>query len=237
MPSPPTLAWSCRAATWLLFAACGCPAAMAGQPVSDLCRQGQRQSPIDIPAPGRPLRQSLQTQYLPAPLHLVHDGHTVRARIANGSHLLLDGQRLVLQQFHFHWPGGDKLQGETFPLAMHFLHKRASGQLVALVVLFRQGASNPALADLLPLMPTRPGTERRLPEVLFDPGRLLPAASAHFAYDGSLTAPPCTEGVPWLVMKQPLAASAEQLRQMATMFPTNARPVQPLRGRVVTESP
>lgn len=206
---------------------------------NQLCDRGQRQSPIDIAGPRRPVPQAppLQVHYRPAPLHLVHDGHTVRARFADASHVLRGGERLLLQQFHFHWPGGDRLQGEDFPMAMHFLHKRPSGQLVALVVLFRQGAAHPALAELLPLLPTRAQGERRLPGVVFDPARLLPATLGHYAYDGSLTAPPCTEGVLWLVLKQPLQASAEQLAQLGRLFPTNARAVQPLWGRVISESP
>jgi carbonic anhydrase len=229
--------WWLRPTLALLLCTWTASGAWAAAPDADLCSRGQRQSPIDITGPVHPAPLALQPHYLSAPLHLVNDGHTVRARIADGSHLLLGGERLVLTQFHFHRPGGDKLQGEEFPLGMHFLHKRASGQLVSLVVLFRQGADNPALAELLPLMPTLAGSERRLPGQRFDAGRLLPANSAHYRYDGSLTAPPCTEGVLWLVMKQPLQASPAQLAQLARLFPANARAVQPLHRRVVSESP
>jgi carbonic anhydrase len=202
-----------------------------------LCERGQRQSPVDIVS-ARPVQgQALRFEYQRAPLRIVNDGHTVRVRFADKSRLLIGGQVHRLQQFHFHLPGGDRLRGEGFPMAMHFLHKSAAGQLVSLVVLFRQGAENAALAALLPQMPAQGQPERAFPDVQVDPSHLLPASQAYFAYDGSLTAPPCTEGVRWIVMQQPLEASAAQLAQLRALFPANARPVQPLHGRDVTSSP
>ena len=203
----------------------------------DLCHTGRRQSPIDIvastPAPLAPL----VFQYRPAPLRIVNDGHTVRVRLANGSRLLIGGQVHTLQQFHFHWPGGDRIHGEEFPMAMHFLHKSAAGQLVALVVPFRLGAENAALAALLPQMPSRGQAERTQAGFKVDALRLVPQASGYYAYDGSVTAPPCTEGVRWLVMKQPLTLSQAQWEALKRLFPSNARELQPLNGRVVQESP
>jgi carbonic anhydrase len=200
------------------------------------CERGQRQSPIDIVATRQQALPALRFEYRPAPLRIVNDGHTVRVRFDGGSRLLIGHEPHTLQQFHFHLPGGDKLRGEEFPMAMHFLHKSASGRLVSLVLLFRLGAENPALAALLPRMPGRGQPEQTLAAVQVDPARWLPAAQGYYAYDGSLTAPPCTEGVRWLVMKQPLELSEAQLARLAALFPHNARPVQPLHGRVVAES-
>jgi carbonic anhydrase len=203
----------------------------------DVCETGRRQSPIDIVASTPAALPPLTFQYRPAPLRIVNDGHTVRVRFANGSRLLLGGQGHVLQQFHFHWPGGDRIHGEDFPMAMHFLHKSATGQLVALVVPFRLGAENSELAALLPRMPLRGQAERTLAGVIVDPLRLVPPTSGYYAYEGSETATPCTEGVRWLVMKQPLTLSEAQLEALKRLFPSNAREVQPLNGRVVLESP
>jgi carbonic anhydrase len=204
---------------------------------ADLCATGRHQSPIDIGAATAATLPALDFDYRPAPLRLVNDGHTVRVRLADGSRLHLGEQALTLQQFHFHLPGGDRIRGEDFPMAMHFLHKSAAGQLVALVVLFREGAENPALAALLPQMPSQAGPERAVPGATVDAAALMPAERGYYAYDGSETAPPCTEGVRWLVMKQPLAASAAQLAALQRLFAPNARPVQPLNGRVVLMSP
>jgi carbonic anhydrase len=206
---------------------------------TNLCEQGSRQSPIDIDAGAvrQHLAAPLQFDYRAAPLRIVNDGHTVRVRIAGGSRMLIGGQPNTLQQFHFHRPGGDRLQGEEFPLGMHFLHKSAAGQLVSLVLLFRAGAENTALAALLPQMPARGQPERSPAGQTVDPAAWLPAGHAYYGYDGSLTASPCTEGVRWLVMKQVQTVSAAQLTRLAQLFPDNARPVQPLNSRSVTESP
>ena len=202
-----------------------------------LCDRGRRQSPIDIVATRRQALPALEFQYRSAPLRIVNDSHTVRVRFANGSRMLIGRESHTLQQFHFHVPGGDRVHGEEFAMSMHFLHKSSAGRLVSLVVLFRLGAENPALAALLPKMPARGQAERTLPDTQVDPALLLPAARGYYAYEGSLTAPPCTEGVLWLVMKQPLELSAAQLTRLSQMFPANARPAQPLHDRVVTESP
>jgi len=201
------------------------------------CERGLRQSPIDINAASKQIQAPMKFEYRAAPLRIVNDGHTVRVRFANGSNLLMGKERLTLQQFHFHTPGGDKLAGEEFAMGMHFLHKSHAGRLVSLVVLFRLGAENAALAALLPKMPARGQAERLVPDTLIDPLKLVPAAHGYYAYDGSLTAPPCTEGVLWLVMKQPLELSAAQLDRLGQLFAHNARPVQPLHGRVISESP
>jgi carbonic anhydrase len=202
-----------------------------------LCETGLRQAPIDIPASTRRTGSPLQFQYQRAPLRIVNDGHTVRMRVSNGSHVLMGAERLTLQQLHFHLPGGDRLHGEAFPMAMHFLHKSRAGRLVSVVVLFRSGGANAALAALLPRMPERGQPERDLSDASIDPASLIPAEHGYYAYEGSLTAPPCTEGVLWLVMKQPLTLSPTQLARLQQLFPDNARVPQPLNGRVVSESP
>ena len=202
------------------------------------CDTGRRQSPIDI-LPAATARQKLpplQFDYHPAPLTLADDGHTVRVRFAKGSALQIGPQRYTLQQFHFHTPGGDRIAGEDFPMAAHLLHKSASGQLLAVVVLFRLGAENPLLATLLPLIPARADGDHRPPGMTGDASALLPVQRGYYRYAGSLTAPPCTEGVDWIVLKQPLELSAAQLARYRQRFADNARPVQPLHQRVVQES-
>lgn len=201
-----------------------------------LCESGKHQSPIDIAAPIRKALPALKFDYRPAPLRLVNDGHTVRVRFANGSQVGVGRERYTLQQFHFHVPGGDRIAGEQFAMGMHLTHKSQSGQLMTLVLLFRLGSENTALGALLPLLPARGKPERTLPHQTVDAASWLPARRGYFAYDGSLTAPPCTEGVRWLVLRQPLELSAAQLAQLKTLIPNNARPVQPLNGRQVLES-
>ncbi len=203
---------------------------------SALCQSGRRQSPIDIVAPVRQQLAALDFQYRPSSLKIANDGHTVRVRFANGSRLLIGEEPFTLQQFHFHTPGGDRIHGEEFPMAAHFLHKSSSGQLLALVVLFRQGAENASLAALWPRIPLRADGDHLVGGALVDALQLLPPERSYLRYQGSLTASPCTEGVTWLVLKQALTLSADQLAYWRSRFPDNIRSPQKLQGRVVQES-
>lgn len=216
---------------WALLGASG--AATAEAP---LCQVGHRQSPVDIVAPVRHELAPLEFLYRSAPLKIANDGHTARVRVANDSQLRVGKETYTLQQFHFHTPGGDRLAGEEFPMAAHLLHKSRSGQLLALVVLFRLGAENRALAALFPHIPAAVDGDHLIADAVADAGALLPARHGYYRYDGSLTASPCTEGVTWLVMKQALELSPEQLKLWRTHFTDHIRPPQPLHGRVVEES-
>jgi carbonic anhydrase len=213
-------------------------ACIAAWPVAaaDLCSSGRRQSPVDIHVTERATLPALAVAYRAAPLRLVNDGHTVRVRFADGSRLLLGREALTLQQFHFHRRGGDRVHGEDFPMAVHLVHKAPSGQLVTVVAPFRVGAAHAGLAALLPQMPAPGAPERSVPGALVDAAQFLPATLGYYAYEGSLTSPPCTEGVRWLVMKEAQTLSATQLDTLSRLVPINARPVQPLNGRVVRES-
>ena len=200
---------------------------------ANLCESGRRQSPIDIQTTSRRPLPPLEFRYQPVPLRIADDGHTVRVRFAPGQTLHIGRERYTLQQFHFHTPGGYRIAGEEFPMAAHLLHKSASGQLLALVVLFRIGAENALLNTLLPLIPARADGDHSPANVHVDASALLPAARGYYRYMGSLTAPPCTEGVDWLVIKQPLELSSAQLARYRQRFADNARAVQPVNHRVV----
>jgi carbonic anhydrase len=145
--------------------------------------------------------------------------------------------RYALDQFHFHTPGGDRIAGEEFPMAAHILHKSPSGQLLAVVVPFRLGASNGLLDTLLANIPAKAGDTQVVPGTSVSAADLLPLAKGYYRYTGSLTAAPCTEGVEWLVLKQPLQLSATQLALYKKRFADNMRAPQPLHARVVLESP
>ena len=213
----------------------GCVASISSA-WANLCESGRAQSPIDIQATSlRPL-PPLEFRYQSAPLRIADDGHTVRVRFGPGQTLHIGRERYTLQQFHFHTPGGDRIAGEEFPMAAHLLHKSTSGQLVAVVVLFRIGAENALLSTLLPLIPARADGDHSPAGVRVDANALLPAARGYYRYTGSLTAPPCTEGIDWLVLKQPLELSSAQLTRYRQRFADNARAVHPVNHRVVLES-
>jgi carbonic anhydrase len=205
---------------------------------ANVCDSGRHQSPIDITAAvvKQQSLPALNFEYHSTPLRLANDGHTVRVRFGKGQQMHIGGQNYSLQQFHFHTPGGDRIAGEEFPMAAHILHKSASGQLLAVVVLFRLGTENPLLNTLLPLIPPQRDGDHSPAKTSIDPAALLPASKAYFRYTGSETAPPCTEGVEWIVMKQPVQLSKAQLADYRKRFADNARAVQPLNGRTVQES-
>jgi carbonic anhydrase len=203
-----------------------------------ICDTGRRQSPIDIPAQAasRPKQPAMLTSYQPAPLRLANDGHTLRVRFAKAGELVLGHERYALQQFHFHTPGGDKLNGEAFEFAAHILHKGASGQLLAIVVPFRIGAESPLLAQVLPHIPPKVNGDHVIDKVQVNVDDLLPRKRSYYRYSGSLTDAPCTENVEWLVMKEPLTLSKAQLATWRSHFKDNMRGVNPLNGRPVLES-
>lgn len=201
-----------------------------------LCESGNRQSPIDILATSRQTLAPLEFDYHPAALKIANDGHTLRVRFDKGSTLRIGKERYTLQQFHFHTPGGDRIGGEEFPMAAHLLHKSPSGQLLAVVVLFRIGAENPLLNTLLPLIPAHADGDHKHPDISVDASSLLPSARGYYRYTGSLTAAPCTEGVNWIVLKQPLTLSPAQLARWCQRYADNMRSVQPLHQRIVLES-
>ncbi len=202
-----------------------------------LCRNGLRQSPIDIVAVVKKDLPPLSFAYRPVPLQMRNDGHTVRLRIDDDGELRIGQDTYRFEELHFHSPGGDRLAGEEFPFAAHLLHRSRSGKLLAVVVLFRRGAENPLLNNLWPKIPARKEANKRFADSRLDLASLLPAHSGYYLYAGSLTASPCTENVTWVVMKQPLTLSDAQLAFWKSRFADNIRQAQPLHGRVIWEGP
>jgi carbonic anhydrase len=193
------------------------------------CGMGREQSPINltkaIPAvTGNPVVQWGQT-----PLTVLNNGHTIQVDVAPGSHLILDDETYQLVQFHFHHPSEHTIDGVAYPLEVHFVHKGPAG-LAVLGVMFVEGPAHPTLGAIWDLMPPLPGSARDA-NAAISPAALLPVDPTTWRYAGSLTTPPCSEVVSWAVFRQPVTASPQQLQAFATLFPNNARPVQPLNRR------
>jgi len=201
------------------------------------CETGRLQSPINIiSATTTKILATLKFDYIKSPLIIANDGHTLRIRIRSSSQLHIEDQIFTLSQFHFHTPGGDQIDGEEFPMAAHLLHKNAAGQLLAVVVLFRLGNESPILSTLLGLIPDRVNVNQSYPNLLIDPKALLPTLKGYYRYKGSLTAPPCTEGLDWIVLKVPLELSSDQLASYRKHFADNGRKPQASHRRAVFES-
>ena len=202
-------------------------------PAYKACSQGHEQSPIDIR--GAHLNKALQPiefHYIAGPVTLEHNGHTIVAHMDPGSYIVAGGVRYELVQFHFHHPGEEAVKGKLSDMVVHLVHKSADGKLAVVAVRLSEdrGGPNAVLAALWPHLPKTAGTTEKVTEMV-SPGGLLPADRGYWTYLGSLTTPPCTEGVRWFVFEQALSLSRDQLRAFAALFKVNSRPLQELHGR------
>lgn len=202
------------------------------------CKEGKQQSPIDIRSAQKADLPLLRFEYKSGPLHIINNSYTaVRVDYAHsGDFLIVGDKRYELTQFHFHHPSEDQINGKQYDMVLHLMHKSEDGKVVAVAVEVKIGAANPTVATLWKYMPQTPGGVQEIPGVEIDPSTLLPTNLAYYTYEGSVTAPPCTEGVAYYVLKTPITVSSEQVAAFARLCPHDIRPVQPLNGRVIKES-
>jgi carbonic anhydrase len=197
------------------------------------CSKGHEQSPIDIR--GAHLNKSLQPiefHYIAGPVTLENDGHTVVAHVDHGSYIVAGGVRYELVQFDFHHPGEEPVNGKLTDMDVQLLHKSADGKMAVVVVRLAEDIGNPnaVLATLWPHLPKTSGKTEKVTDMI-SPAGLLPADRGYWTYTGSMSTPPCTEGVRWFVYEQTLSLSRDQLRAFAALFKVNSRPVQDPHGR------
>jgi len=207
------------------------------------CVSGRAQSPIDIAAPARRgTSATIGLNFAPTSLRIVHhehvadainNGHTVQVNYSEGDTLTVGGRAYQLVQYHFHAPSEHTVNGKQFPMEMHLVHTNAEGQLAVIGVLIAEGAHNPAFDPIWANLPVTKGVEHHLEHVKVDVDALLPKARTTYRYEGSLTTPPCSEGVEWFVMTTPIALSKAQIGSFTALFHGNNRPVQPLNGRPI----
>ncbi|MCA2961017.1 MAG: carbonic anhydrase family protein [Silvanigrellales bacterium] len=199
-----------------------------------LCERGTDQSPIDLrdAAPGE--GDKLRFEYFPSPLSVWHNGHTIQVDVEKGSSFQNGRGRFELKQFHFHTPSEHTRDGKSFPLEIHLVHSNAEGALAVVGILVELGKRHPALDAVFENMPAKPG-KKNVEGLFLNARALLPRKGGYDFYPGSLTTPPCSEGVSWHVLKTPLEISKQQLDAFRKVFKMNARPVQPLRDRVLRE--
>jgi carbonic anhydrase len=202
------------------------------------CASGKSQSPIDIrhEAVHDARLPAIQFAYQAAPLKIVDNGHTIQVDYPPGSFITIGGERYELVQFHFHHPSEEKIDGQGFDMVAHLVHKNAAGRLAVVAVLFTPGTGNPLLDTLWSNAPRQQNHEFAPGAVRINAADLLPADRSYYAFTGSLTTPPCTEGVRWFVLRHPGSLSPQQLGVFATRYPMDARPVQPLNGRDISAS-
>lgn len=199
-----------------------------------VCSKGQQESPVDLRGAIPADLGALDIKWKPMPIHVTNNGHTVQYDAPGGSSFSMMGNQYSLAQFHIHHPSEHLLNGQRFPLEVHFVHKMPDGRIGVIGVFVKEGAANPTLQKLLDSMPANTGGTKDGPQ--FDPNALLPKGHGFDRYEGSLTTPPCTESVDWVVLRTPISASPAQVQQFAKLFPFNARAIQPLNRRFLLES-
>lgn len=209
-------------------------------PEFSTCGTGRSQSPIDITGATSATLPGVKTSYVPAELRIVHhehvadvlnNGHTVQVNYPAGSTLVLGEESFALVQYHFHSPSEHTLEGQQFPMEMHLVHKSEQGKLAVLGVFIEEGAANPAFEPVWANLPKSKGAEVHLEHVTVDVDDLLPSERTTYRYEGSLTTPPCSEGVQWMVLGTPVALSAGQIGTFRALVAGNNRPIQPRNGR------
>ena len=199
------------------------------------CSDGRNQSPIDLAGFVNAELPPIAFDYRPGGHEVVNNGHAIQVNYKPGSNIAVDGNRFDLKQFHFHSPSENTINGKSFPMEAHFVHADAKGNLAVVALMFEEGKDNAVLAKIWPQVKADIHEEETLaPEV--DANALLDANRDYYRYNGSLTTPPCTEGVRWFVLKQPATASAKQLGVVPQAIGhANNRPVQPLGARAILE--
>lgn len=207
-------------------------------PSYELCSKGHEQSPIDIR--GAHLDSALKPiefHYIAGGVTIVNNGHTIQVDVHPGSYIVADGVRYDLVQLHFHHPSEHTIKRKYADMELHLVHRSADGKLAVLAVMLTENmaAPNAEIATLWDHLPKLAGQRTQVTDFV-NPGGLIPADRGYWTYEGSLTTPPCTEGVRWFVFEQPITVSRSQLNTFATLYKMNSRPTQDLHGRKIEAS-
>ncbi len=201
-----------------------------------ICGEGKSQSPVNITNTIDGKLSPIKMDYHPSNVEVVNNGHTIQVDFKDDSNVMqLDGKAYTLKQFHFHVPSENHIKGKSFPLEAHFVHADAQGNLAVVGVLYELAGDNQRLAPIWKNLPQKAGEKFSL-ETAFNPATLIPKKRDYYRFSGSLTTPPCSEGVNWLVLKQYDSIGQAQVDTFsALMHGHNNRPVQPINARVIVE--
>jgi len=196
-----------------------------------VCGKGKKQSPLNIIGPFEKSKETLSVDYKEGPLKMLNNGHTIQVNIEPGSSLTIGKESFELLQFHFHRPSEEQVDGKNASMVAHFVHKSKEGKLAVIGVMLNEGKDSAAIKTLWANLPPKEGEEFLPAKVTFNPASMLPKDMGFYNYEGSLTTPPCTEGVQFYILKSPVDISKQQLAKFP--FKLNARPVQALNGRKI----
>jgi len=201
------------------------------------CSEGKLQTPINI-VPTKDIElKALELDYNAGSVSMINNGHTVQVNISEGSTLKIGKELYRLKQFHFHVPSENNIEGDAFPLEAHFVHSTDDGKLAVVGVMFEEGDENPILKKIWNHFPSlKRGEEKPCELDAKEISSLLPEKRDYYRFMGSLTTPPCSEGVKWHLFKTPSTVSKEQIVRFFSLFGApNNRPIQPRNGRTIEE--
>ncbi len=204
-------------------------------PDNKMCAIGKNQTPINVTTSLDADLEAIKPIYTTASSTILNNGHTIQVNIEAGSKLTVDSIDFELKQFHFHTPSENHIDGKSFPLEAHFVHLDKDGNIAVLALMFEEGAENLNLAKIWSKMPLKANekSELKLESIAFS---LLPENKDYYRFSGSLTAPPCTEGVRWLVLKTPATISKAQVKKFLDIMKTpNNRPIQATNARIIVK--
>lgn len=195
------------------------------------CRDGKQQSPVDIKKAAKTRSGHITTHYGKTEFAVVDNGHTIKVTPSREQRVTIEGKNYKLVQFHIHSPSEHEFNGKLLPMEIHLVHSDANGKIAVLGIMVKKGTHQPEFDKILASIPNTQNQDEKPAGVTIDPNLLLPAKLKAYSYSGSLTTPPCTEGVVWNVLADPIELSARQLTQFKNHYSMNNRPVQPINTR------
>lgn len=198
-----------------------------------LCGKGERQSPIDIKNAEKAKLKNIKMNYEGKITKLHFTGHNLEFEVSGKNELFIDNKLYELKQFHFHTPSENLIRGKRFPLEAHFVNASEDGSLAVIAIFFEKGSKNEIFEELFKKLPKK-GQSLTL-DTSLSPSSLFPKNKKYYEFQGSLTTPPCSEGVSWIVLKNTQKSSKASLAKLHKAMGNNNRPVQPINKRKIYE--
>jgi carbonic anhydrase len=196
------------------------------------CELGVEQSPIDIKGAVKGSSAPITFNYKSSPLVVVNNGHTIQANYAPGSDITIGGEKYALLQFHFHTPSEHQIAGKAAAMEVHLVHRNAAGKLAVVGVMMNKGKEHLLISKVWKAIPPS-GKTKKIEKTTINAGNLLPTNKSYYSYAGSLTTPPCSEGVRWHILTSPISLSEQQINTFEKLYQVDARPIQPIGDRKV----
>lgn len=206
-------------------------------PANTICRTGQQQSPINIEGTEPVIMHRLVTDYQVAPVHLRNERIVINMPYPKGSNLIVGPKVFGLKGFTFRTPAEHAISGERHPMSIQFMHESLEGRRAIVEVLVKEGKANMAAQELWELMPLEPDQVMKRDKVLVNARDLMPSDKSYYRYMGSMTTPPCSEGISWYILKKPIEMSREQIALVRGIVGGDtARPLQRRNNRIILDA-